>query len=52
MTWKKLKELIDKQLAELGADENVDIWFIDISFPDEHTTPEIRIDKDHGLAVS
>jgi hypothetical protein len=33
MTWKELKEAIDKQLKERGISEDTEIWYIDISFP-------------------
>jgi hypothetical protein len=37
MTWKEFKEEVDRQLAAQGKDENIDIWYIDISFPDDLT---------------
>lgn len=54
MTWRELKELIDTRLAELGADEDVEIWYFDFSFPNinhESTTPHVSIDEHSGLAV-
>lgn len=56
MTWRELKELIDKRLAELGADEDIKIEYFDFSYPDmshESTVPSVFVDKERGLlAVS
>ena len=30
MTWKEFKEKVDKELKELGIDENTDICWIDV----------------------
>lgn len=31
MTWKEFKAVVDQQIAEQGADENIEMWYIDIS---------------------
>ena len=51
MTWNEFKKLVDTQLDELGKDGNIEIWFIDISFPDADNIV-ISTDKDCGMAVS
>lgn len=35
MTWKEFKNSVDKALQEKDIDENTEIWYIDISFPDK-----------------
>lgn len=56
MTWRELKELVEKRLAEAGADENIEIEYFDFSHPDmsqEYTVPTVHVDKEaNRLAVS
>ncbi len=55
MTWKEFKELIDKELAEKGLPQDVEIWYIDFSFPDashESTTPSVGYDPQIGIIIS
>jgi hypothetical protein len=33
-TWKEFKELVEKQMKEKGIPEDVKLWYIDLSFPD------------------
>lgn len=32
MTWKEFKEQVDKQLVEKGADESIELQYIDVGF--------------------
>jgi hypothetical protein len=34
MTWDEFKSVVDKALAEQGADGSIEIWYIDTSYPD------------------
>jgi len=55
MTWKQLKEFVDRELAELEASEDVLIWYIDISFPSVERADKqvsVSIDVADGLAIS
>lgn len=42
MTWDEFKQSVDKQLAEKQMDGSIDLWYIDISNPQQ---VEIMIDK-------
>lgn len=34
ITWKEFKDFVEKELAENGKDENIEISFIDVYYPD------------------
>ena len=54
MTWNEFKEFIDEQILTKNLDPDMEIWYIDISYPDfshEMSIPEIEECKE-GLAVS
>ena len=54
LTWGKFKKLVDDQLKKAGKTDDIEIWYIDISFPcDDHgmCIPEIDIDDDLGLNI-
>lgn len=42
MTWDEFKQSVDKQLAEKRVDGSIELWYIDISYPQQ---VEIMIDK-------
>lgn len=48
MTWKEFQETVNKQLKDLGADENVQLEYIDISWP-EGDNVNVNISKETGL---
>jgi hypothetical protein len=48
MTWKEFKDYIDKELEKLGTDENREIEYIDVVYPDlnhNSTVPIIEINN-------
>jgi hypothetical protein len=54
LTWGKFKTLVDGQLEKAGETDDIEIWYIDISFPcDDHESciPEIGVDDDLGLGI-
>lgn len=55
MTWKQFKEEVDKQLAEKGISEDEEIWYIDISFPQEDDFEKERLsvglDEHCGIVI-
>ena len=54
MTWKQFKEAVDKQLAEKGISENEEIWYIEISFPqeDDFDKDRLRVDFDDDCGIA
>ena len=52
MTWKEFKAIVEKKLTELGVDENVEIVYMDFSYPsmDIPDDPKIMVDE-FGLVV-
>ena len=55
MTWKEFKDAVDKELKENGIDENTEIWYIDISFPNKDDFEKGRLgvvlDDACGIAI-
>lgn len=54
MTWKQFKEAVDRQLSENGISEDEEIWYIDISFPQEDGFEKDRlgVSFDERLGIS
>ena len=52
MKWSTLKKLIDDRLAEQGQDADPDVWYIDVSFPDEPNRIDVDASDPCGLAVA
>lgn len=49
MTWKEFKEVIEEQMIQKGISEEVEIVYIDISYPctdHEACRPEVYHDRD------
>lgn len=46
MTWNEFKELVDSQLAEKGESGDIEIHYIDISYPDDRM--EIGISEEES----
>ena len=44
MTWNQLKAAIDKAIKEQGCTGDIEVWYIDVSFPSLYTGFELRID--------
>ena len=38
MTWDEFKAYVDKQIAEQGADGGIDVWYINVTDPEESFT--------------
>lgn len=54
LTWDEFKELVDKELDKLEIGHDVEIWYIDISFPskfDDPDRPEVFIDEKLGMSI-
>lgn len=55
MTWNEFKDLIDKELDKFKVNHDVEIWYIDISFPsnieDDYQRPTAFVDEKCGLAI-
>lgn len=49
MTWDEFKRAIDQQLEEKGIDGDIEIWYIDVAYPNDD---EIDVGIDHGLGLS
>ena len=45
LTWDQFKDKIDNQLKEHGEDGSIEIWFIDISYPEMDYGSEVQIDS-------
>jgi hypothetical protein len=57
MTWKQLKEGIDRKLVEEGISEDTPVWYFDFSGPDNVEGEGmdgvvVWVDRDMGLVVS
>jgi len=50
MTWNEFKEAVDKALAEKGANGDLSIWYIDVSFP-ETDGIHVGIDDNCGMMI-
>ena len=46
MTWQDLVEEVERQMKEKGIPADTDIWYIDISLPDE-----VKVFKDGAWMV-
>lgn len=54
MTWAEFKRFVDKQLKEQGINENKQIAWIDISYPDTShvsTKPHVWVDNSIDMIV-
>jgi hypothetical protein len=51
MTWKEFKDMIDQHLASHDIGDDIDIWYIDISYPRPEQI-EITAEIDGELSVS
>ena len=51
MTWKQFKEQVDKRMEEQGISEDVEIWYIDISAPEQDEDLNVTLDPSSGLAI-
>lgn len=47
-TWKEFKELVEKQMKEKGISEDVILWYIDITFPDDI---DVYFQENRGMAI-
>jgi hypothetical protein len=47
-TWKEFKELVEKQMKELGLSEDTELNYIDLSFPADI---DVFYDKDSGMSI-
>lgn len=43
MTWNEFKQLVDRRLAEQGSDGDVEIWYIDVSYPTEDMDVNVEL---------
>ncbi len=50
MTWKEFKDVVDKVLQEKSIPEDIEIWYIDISFP--KATHLIVSSPEMGLTIT
>lgn len=50
-TWKKFKEEVDERLKEIGAEETVQIQYIDFSWVGKDDELIIVVDKDSEMLV-
>lgn len=41
MSWDEFKKLVDEKLAQAGRDGSIEVWYIDVVFPDECIKPVI-----------
>lgn len=51
MTWDEFKKYIDKKLVELGKDANIEIAYMDFSYPEEDIV-HVQIDRLGDLVVT
>ena len=51
MTWKEFKEKVDKELIELGIDENTDICWIDVVLYGSDEVEVEYVKKDECLKI-
>lgn len=49
MTWKEFKETVDNQMRAANITEDAEIWYIDISFPDEVS---VCVDETSGIYIN
>lgn len=50
MTWKQLKEIVDRKMEEQGIRPDLHIGFIDLVSPNEKSI--VVLDGRHGLIIS
>ena len=46
MTWNEFKEHVDKILESKGSKGDIEIWYIDISYPTKNTSVDIVTTSD------
>jgi len=45
MTWNELKKAIDERLTVKGISHDTEVWYVDVSFPDEDCGLNVFTDR-------
>jgi len=42
LTWKQFKDKVETALKEADKSEDTEVWYIDITYPNEHMTVRVE----------